>query len=49
MGPISYLLHLLQTTPGPLGSQPELPLFRTIQVCPKDSPNARRQADREVE
>src|SRR5262245_13853648 len=41
MGSISYLLHLLQTNSGP----PQLPLFRTIQVCPKDSPTARRQAE----
>src|SRR5262245_59941091 len=40
-GPISYLLHLLQTNSGP----PQLPLFRAIQVCPKDSPTARRQAE----
>jgi len=26
MGPITYLLHLLQTNSGP----PQLPLFRTI-------------------
>ena len=40
MGPILYLLHLLQTNSGLLGSQPELPLFRTFQVCPKDSVGA---------
>ena len=45
IGPISYLLHLLQTNSGALGSQPELPLFRTVQGCPKDSPTARRQAE----
>src|SRR5262249_40962612 len=33
-GPMSYLLHLLQTNSGP----PPLALFRTIQDCPKDRP-----------
>jgi len=36
MGPISYLLHLLQTNSGP----PQLPQFRTIQACSKDVPIA---------
>ena len=33
------------SAPGPSLSQLELPLFRMIQVCPKDAPTARRQAE----
>src|SRR5215831_16617871 len=40
MGPISYLLHLLQTNSGP----PQLPRFQNDSV-PKDSSTARRQAE----
>src|SRR5262245_66334169 len=29
-----YLLHLLQTNSGPLGSQPELPLAELVELAP---------------
>jgi hypothetical protein len=39
-GPHLYLLHLLQTNPVRSEANPQLPQFRTIQVCSKDVPIA---------
>jgi hypothetical protein len=46
MDPHLYLLHLLQTNPVRSEANPQLPQFRTIQVCSKDLRAVLWQAER---